>query len=149
VKIISENKKAFFNYEILEKFEAGISLMGQEVKSIKNYGVGLAGSFIVLKNSEFFWIGANIPPFQPGNALSNYDPERSRRLLLKKEEIKYLIGKTRQKGLTIIALKVYTKGGKIKLEFGLARGRKKFDKRDLIKKREAERNIEKALKGDF
>ena len=147
MKILSENKKAYFNYEILEKFEAGISLIGQEVKSLKTRGVNLAGNFIVLKDEEIFWVGANIAPYQPKNAPADYNPERSRKLLLKKLEIKYLIGKSKQKGLTLIPLKLYTtRGGKIKLEFALAKGKKKFDKKEQIKKREIKREIDKELK---
>jgi len=143
---IAENKKAFFNYTILEKFEAGISLLGQEVKSLKTRGINLAGSYIVLKDEEVFWIGANIPPYQPRNIGSSYDPERSRKILLKKSEIKFLLGKARQKGLTLIPLKVYTVRGKIKLEFAIVKGKRKFDKRDSIKKRDVEREIERELK---
>lgn len=146
MKIISENKKAYFNYQILEKFEAGISLIGQEVKSLKTRGVNLAGSYVILKNSEVFWIGTHIHPYQPKNAPADYNPERSRKLLLKKIEIRYLIGKSRQKGLTLIPLRIYTKRGKIKLEFGLAKGKRKVDKRELIKKREIEREIKRELK---
>ena len=149
MKVLAENKKAYFNYRILEKFEAGISLIGQEVKSIKTRGVNLAGSYVVIKNSEAFWIGARISSYQPKNIPPDYNPERSRKLLLKKSEIKYLIGKTKQKGLTLIPLRVYTKRGKIKLEFGIARGKKKVDKRELIKKREIEREIRKAMKEKF
>jgi len=146
VKVLAENKKAYFNYQILEKFEAGISLIGQEVKSIKTRGVNLAGSYVVIKDSEVFWIGAKISPYQPKNLPPDYNPERSRKLLLKKSEIKYLIGKTKQKGLTLIPLRVYTKRGKIKLEFGIAKGLKKVDKRELIKKREVERELKRELK---
>ena len=146
MKLLSENKKAYYNYQILEKFEAGVSLIGQEVKSIKTRGTSLAGSYITVRDEEIYWIGAKIPAYQPKNAPSDYDPERSRKLLLKKSEIKYLIGKSKQKSLTLIPLKVYTKKGKIKIEFGIARGKKKFDKRELIKKRETEREIEKTLK---
>ena len=149
MKVLTENKKAYFNYEILEKFEAGISLIGQEVKSIKTRGVNLAGSYVVIKNSEAFWIGARISSYQPKNIPPDYNPERSRKLLLKKSEIKYLIGKTKQKGLTLIPLRVYTKTGKIKLEFGIGKGLKKVDKRELIKKREVEREIRKAMKEKF
>ncbi len=146
MKLIAENKRAYFNYQILEKFEAGISLIGQEVKSIKTRGVNLAGSYIVVKDEEVFWIGTNIPPYQPKNAPPDYNPERSRKLLLQKSEIKYLIGKAKQRGLTLIPLKVYTKRGKIKLEVGIAKGLKKVDKRELIKKREIKKEIEKELK---
>ncbi len=146
VKVLAKNRKAYFNYEILKKFKAGISLIGQEVKSIKTRGASLAGSYVVLKEEEVFWIGLNIPPYQPKNAPKDYNPERTRKLLLKKSEIKYLIGKTIQKGLTLIPLRLYTKNRKIKLEFGIAKGKKKADKRELIKKREVEREIEKQLK---
>ncbi len=149
MRTIIENKKAYFNYQILEKFEAGISLIGQEVKSIKSGRINLAGSYVVLKDSEVFLIGANIPPYQPKNAPPDYHPERSRKLLLKKSEIKYLIGKVRQRGLTLVPLKVYTKRGKIKLEFGVTRGKKKVDKRELIKKREFEREKERFLKREI
>jgi SsrA-binding protein len=151
--VLAENKKAYYNYKILEKFEAGISLIGQEVKSIKTRGLNLAGSYVVLKGitksgrPEAFWIGAKISPYQPKNIPSNYNPERTRKLLLKKTEINYLIGKTKQKGLTLIPLRIYTKNGKIKLEFGVAQGKKKFDKRELIKKREVEKEIKRTLKG--
>lgn len=153
MRVISENKRAYFDYEVLEKFEAGISLLGQEVKSIKTRGVNLAGSYVILKQTQFgknlevFWIGAKILPYQPKNAPSYYNPERSRKLLLKKNEIKHLIGKIRQRGLTLIPLKVYTKNGKLKLEFAIAKGKKKFDKRELIKKRDIEREIRRALRG--
>lgn len=143
---LAENKKAYFNYTILEKFEAGIALLGQEVKSLKTHGVNLAGSYVVLKDEELFWIGANIPPYQPRNIGSSYNPERSRKLLLKKSEIKYLLGKSKQKGLTLMPLKVYTVRGKIKLEFAIVKGKRQFDKRELIKKRSVERDIEREIK---
>jgi len=149
VKTIIENKKAYFKYRILEKFEAGISLIGQEVKSIKLGRINLAGSYVVLKGEEVYLIGANIPPYQPKNVPADYNPERSRKLLLKKSEIKYLIGKVKQRGLTLVPLKVYTKRGKIKLEFGVAKGKKKADKRELIKKREFEREKERFLKREI
>ena len=142
---IADNKKAYFNYEILEKLEAGLVLNGQEVKSLKTRGVSLAGSYIVLRDNEAYWVGAKIPAYQPKNAPADYDAERSRKLLLKKSEIKELIGKSQQKGLTLIPLKLYTKQGKIKIEFGLAKGKKKFDKRETIKKRESEREVRRAM----
>lgn len=146
MKEITKNKKAFFNYEILEKLMAGISLLGLEVKSIKSGRISLKSTYVVLRNEEAFLIGANIPPYQPKNAPKDYNPERSRKLLLKKSEIKYLIGKTKQKGLTIVPLRVYNIRGKIKLEIGLVKGKKKFDKRRIIKKREGEREIRRILK---
>jgi len=146
MKVLAENKKAYFNYRILEKLEAGVSLIGQEVKSIKLRRINLAGSYVVLKNSEVFLVGANVPPYQPKNIPPDYNPERARKLLLKKSEIKYLIGKVKQKGLTLVPLRVYTKRGKIKLEFGIAKGLKKVDKRELIKKREIEKELKRELK---
>ncbi|MCH8741290.1 SsrA-binding protein SmpB [Patescibacteria group bacterium] len=147
MKTLAENKKAYYNYQILEKFEAGIVLIGQEVKSIKLGRVNLAGSYVVIKDNEAYLIGCNVPPYQPKNAPPGYNPERSRKLLLKKLEIKYLIGKSKQKGLTLAPLKMYTKSGKIKLEFGIARGKKKKDRRELLKKREVEIKIKRALHG--
>ena len=142
MNVISKNKKAYFTYNILEKMEAGISLNGQEVKSIKSGQINLAGSFAVLRGKEVFLVGLKVPPYQPKNAGASYDPERSRRLLLKKNEINYLIGKTKQKGLTIVPLMVYTKAGKIKIELGLVQGKSAPDKRELIRKREAKRQLE-------
>jgi len=130
---------------VLEKFEAGIVLNGQEVKSIRGGNIGLKGSYVVVREGEVFLIGATVPPYQPKNALPDYDPERSRKLLLKKKEIDYLIGKTREKGLTLIPLKIYSKYAKIKLEFGIAKGKRKSDKRETIKKRDTDREIRREL----
>ena len=149
MKIITENKKALFNYAILEKFEAGIVLIGQEVKSIKLGRINLAGAYVVLREEEVFLVGANVPPYQPKNAPKHYNPKRARKLLLTKKEIKYLIGKSRQKGLTMIPLMIYTRKGKIKLEFGLGKGKRKFDKREAIKKREVEREIKRHVGKEF
>lgn len=135
------NKKGAFDYEILEKFEAGIALKGFEVKSIKTGRINLRGSFVTVKNSELYLTGANIPPYQPKNTPLDYDPTRSRKLLLNNKEIKYLIGKSQQKGLTLIPVRVYIKNNLIKLEFGVAKGKKKYDKREIIKKREFERLV--------
>jgi len=148
MKVLAENKKAYFNYEVLEKFEAGIVLNGQEVKSLKTRGVNLMGNYVIVKDEEMFWVGARIPAYQPKNAPSGYDEERSRKLLLEKSEIKRLIGKSKERGLTLIPLRVYTRNAKIKLEFGLARGRKKTDKREEIRRRETEREIQRALKNN-
>jgi len=146
MKVLSENKKAYFNYEIVDRFQAGICLQGQEVKSIKSGRINLAGSYVVLRSEEVYLVGAKVPPYQPKNAPGDYDPERSRKLLLRKAEIKQLIGKTKEKGLTLVPLKVYTIKGQIKIEFGVAKGRKIIDKRQLIKKRETDKEIERELK---
>ena len=146
MKVLAENRKAYFNFEILEKFEAGIVLFGQEVKSLKTWGTNLTGTYVVIRGKEIFWVGANIPPWQPKNIGGSYNPQRDRKLLLKRSEIKYLIGKSKQKGLTLVPLRLYTKKGKIKLEFGLGKLRKKVQKKELIKKREIEREIQTALR---
>ncbi len=145
MKIFSENKKAYFNYEILEKFEAGLVLVGTEVKSIRGGHIALAGSYVVLRDKEAFLIGAKIPAYQPKNAPAGYNPERQRKLLLNKKEINYLIGKTKVKGFSLIPLKIYENNGRIKLEFGLAKGKRKYDKKEKIKKRDVEREINREL----
>jgi SsrA-binding protein len=143
---LAENKKAYFDYEILEKFEAGVVLLGHEVKSIRSGRITLAGSYIIFKDNEPYLLNANIPPYQPKNTPTSYDPNRLRKLLLNKKEIQYLLGKSQQKGLTLLPLRVYTKKGKIKLEFGIARGRKRAGKKELLKKRDIKREIEIELK---
>jgi SsrA-binding protein len=146
MKVLAQNKKAYFKYKILEKFEAGIVLIGPEVKSIKSGRINLVGSFVVLKDNEAYLIGCHIPPYQPKNMPADYNPERSRKLLLKKTEIKHLIGKSKQKGLTLVPLRVYTRKGRIKIEFATVKGKKKVDKREIIKKREVEREMQRELK---
>ena len=142
---LADNKKAFFNYEILERFEAGLVLTGQEVKSIKLGRINIAGAYVIIRGGEAYLINANVPPYQPKNVSQDYDPVRPRKLLLKKSEINYLAGKSDEAGLTLVPLRVYTKKGKIKLEFATAKGRKKIDKKDLIRKREVERDIKREL----
>src|SRR3990167_3863612 len=137
--IITTNKRAYFDYQILETIEAGVELKGFEVKAIKTGRINLAGSYVVIRNNEAWLINADIPAYQPKNAPINYDSKRTRRLLLKKSEIKNLIGSIVEKGLTLMPLKVYTKNRKVKIEIGLGKSRKKKDKRELIKKREAKR----------
>jgi SsrA-binding protein len=145
--ILADNKKAYFNYSILETFEAGIVLLGTEVKSVRAGHMGLKSSYVVIsKDNEVFLMGANISPFQPNNAPEDYKSDRTRKLLLRKKEIDYLIGKSHQKGLTFIPLRVYNKKGKIKLEFGIGKGKKEFDKRETIKRREQKEEIEREMK---
>lgn len=140
------NKKAFFNYEILEKFEAGLVLLGGEVKSIRNNHYSLQGAYITVEDEEAWLVKAMIAPYQPKNMSGQYNPERKRKLLLNKKELQYLQGKTKEKGLTIVPLKVYNKHGQIKLEIALAKGKSKGDKREVLKKRIAERDIARELK---
>ncbi len=141
--VITTNKRAYFDHEILKTFEAGVELKGLEVKSIKNGRINLASSYVVFRENQFWLLGADIPAYQPKNAPEDYNSKRTRRLLLKSNEIKELIGKTQEKGLTLLPLKVYTKGklNLIKIEIGLAKSRKKADKRELLKKREADREM--------
>jgi len=141
-----ENKKAYFDYEILEKIEAGLQLLGWEVKSLKNKRGSLAGSHIIVRGGEIFLIGLDILPYQPQNMPKNFEKQRTIKLLVQKKEINYLEGKSKEKRLTMIPLKLYIKNGKIKLEFGLCRGKKEFEKREKIKKREIDRNIERLMK---
>lgn len=142
----AENRKVYFDYEILEKFEAGLVLSGPEVKSIRNGRMNLAGSYINVHDNELYLIGASIAPYQPKNQPADYDPQRSRKLLLKSQEIASLTGKIKQKGLTLVPLKVYNKGRRIKIEIAVARGKKQYDKRAAISKKEAARKIERELK---
>jgi len=144
----AENRKAYFNYEILEKITAGIELLGFEVKAIKAGRMSLDGAYIVVRGNEAFLIGAGITSLQPKNTPKDYDERRNRKLLLTKKEIRYLAGKEKQNGLTIVALSVYNIGRKIKLELGLAKGKKKSDKRESIKKRESDREIRRTLKNE-
>jgi len=143
--IFSVNKRALFDYDIIEKFEAGIELKGFEVKAITTGHVNISGAYAIIRNQEVWLLNLDIPPYQPKNTPPSYNPKRTRRLLLKRNEIKNLIGKTKEKNLTLIAIKLYNKNNKVKLELGLARSRKKYDKRELIKKRETEREIQRNI----
>jgi len=142
MKILSENRKAHFDYEIFEKFEAGIELFGFEVKSAKQGKFHIVGSYVLPKNNELWLVGAKIDPYQQNNLPKEYDPERNKKLLLHKSEIKYLIGKINQKFM-LIPLNVFLKNNFVKILLGLARPRKKQDKRELIKKREFKREVKK------
>ncbi len=144
--VVQKNKEARFNYEILEEFEAGIVLTGPEVKSAKRGQISLQGSYVSLRGEQLWLVHCHISPYQHAAASGTYEPERERRLLLRKEEIRSLIGKLHSRGLTLIPLSFYTKRGLIKVLLGLGRGRKKFDKRAQIKKRETDRKIQKALR---
>lgn len=143
--VIATNKRAYFDYEILETYEAGIELSGVEVKSIRAGRVNLAGSYVLIRGNDVRLLNADIPPFQPQNTPEDYNSKRTRHLLLNKSEIKNLIGRIHEKGLTLMPLKVYTKNRKIKIEIGLAKSRKKADKREFIKKRDVRREL-KSLK---
>lgn len=135
------NKKAHLDYEVLEKFEAGIELLGHEVKSVKNSHGSFEGARVLIRGGEAFLIGATIPLYQPGNAHAGYETDRNRKILLTKKEIAELYGAASQKGQTIIPISMYSKGKKIKIEIALVRGKKKYDKREDIKKRDIQRDI--------
>ena len=143
----AENRKARFNYEILEKYETGIELLGTEVKSVRAGQMSLEGAFVIARGGEAFIINANIPPFQPKNAPKDYDPLRNRKLLLTKKEIEELAGSEKNKSLTIVPISVYNKNRKIKVEVALVKGKKKFDKRETLKKRDTDREIRREYKG--
>ncbi len=146
MKIVAQNRKAYHDYSIEESLETGIALKGTEVKAIREGRVNLKDSYVLIKDNEAFLLNCHISPYSHGNIM-NHDPLRTRKLLLHKKEIKKLIGKTREKGFTLIPLKVYFKGSHIKTEIGLAKGKKLFEKRDRIKEREAKREIERTMKG--
>lgn len=141
----ADNSKALFDYEILERFVAGIELIGTEVKSIRAGKISLRGSFVSVRGNEAYLIGADIPAYQPKNAPKEYDSTKARRLLLAKKELGELKTAEGTKGLTIIPLSVYSKGRFLKLDLAIARGRKKFDKREMIKKRDVERDLKRTL----
>jgi SsrA-binding protein len=146
MQIYATNEKAHFDYNILEKFEAGLVLSGQEVKSVKKGSASIRGCYVKIFDQEAWLLGATIPPYQPGNVPDSYDQQRSRKLLLKQSELKYLIGKSAELGLTIVPIKLYNKNNLIKLEIGLGRGKKKTDKREAITKRETKRKLQRTLK---
>lgn len=141
----ADNKKARFNYEILEEYEAGVALTGPEVKSVRAGQISLKEAFGTIRGSEVYLTNAHISPYKPAST-QNQEPTRSRKLLLSRSEIDSLIGKLQTKGLTLIPLKIYDKNGKIKVQLGLGRGKKKFDKREALKSRDQRREIERGLK---
>jgi SsrA-binding protein len=141
-----KNKTVFFNYELMEKYEGGIELLGTEVKAIRGGKASLKGAFIIIRGGEVFLINANIQPYQPQNIDKNYNPLRNRKILLTKKEIKKLVDADRNKGLTIVPISLYNKGNKIKIELAVMKGKRKHDKRETIKKRETDIIIQRELK---
>lgn len=146
MKTLIQNRRAKFDYEILETYEAGIVLLGKEVKSLKNGQAKLDGSYAFISNGELMLLNMHITPYQPKNTMGLAEPDRSRKLLLHKKEIRYLIGKLKEKKFTLVPTKVYIKQGKIKLEIGLGRGKTEIDKRETIKKREADREMRRNIR---
>ena len=146
-KVISTNRKAFHNYTILETVEAGLALRGTEVKSLRDSQVNFKDCYAAIDDNEAWLIGCHITPYHHGSD-ANHDPERRRKLLLHRREISRLLGKVAERGLTLIPLRLYFKGGRAKVELGLARGKKLHDKRQDQKTQEAKREVERALRGD-
>lgn len=144
-KIIADNRQARHGYFVLEALEAGIELVGTEVKSIRCGGVNLKDSWCEIADGEIYVNGMHISPYEKGN-IFNKDPRRVRRLLLHKSEIRRLYDKVRQEGLTLIPMKLYYKGSRVKMEVGLCKGKKLYDKRDDMAKRQSQRDIERAIK---
>jgi SsrA-binding protein len=142
----ADNRKAHFNYEIQEEYEAGIVLLGPEVKSIRAGHISIKEAFATVRGGEIYLTNAHISPYKPAKT-DGYEPTRSRKLLLKSSEITHLIGKAQEQGLTLVPLRVYNKNGNIKVVIAVARGKKKYDKRETLKRREQERDIKRSLKG--
>jgi SsrA-binding protein len=144
-RVIVENKKAFHDYFIEDRYQAGIVLTGTEIKSIRMRAVNLKDSFARIENGEVFLYNVHISPYTHGNRF-NHDPKRIRKLLLTKKEISKLIGKTKEKGYSLVPLKLYFSGDWVKVELGLAKGKKEFDKRESIKEKDIKRQIDRAIR---
>ncbi|MGI6220962.1 MAG: SsrA-binding protein SmpB [Coriobacteriales bacterium] len=145
-KSIARNRRAFHDYDILETFEAGIVLTGTEVRSLRDNNCQLTECFVIIRKNEAWAVGIHISPYRNGS-YSNVNPDRNRKLLLHKKQIRHLLEKTREKGMSIVPLEMYfDKNGRVKVEIGLAKGRKLHDKRDAMAKRDAKREMERALK---
>jgi len=146
IKVVATNRKARHDFFIEERFEAGVSLLGTEVKAIREGRINLKDSYALIKDEEVFLIGCHISPYSHGNIM-NHEPERTRKLLLHKKQIRSLMGKLIRQGYTLVPLSVYiNKAGKVKLELGLARGKKFADVRESVKEKEAQRDIERAMR---
>jgi SsrA-binding protein len=147
---LAQNRKASFDYEILDKYEAGLVLYGHEVKAVKAGQVSLKGSFISVRTkdgkTELYLVGCQISPYKQAGPLPDYNQTRERKLLLNRREISHLLGRRQVEGLTLIPLKIYTNHSFLKLEFAVARGKKQYDKREAIKKREIDRNLRSLTK---
>ena len=143
---IAKNRRAYHDYDVLETFEAGIVLTGTEVRSLRDNNCQLTECFVIIRKNEAWMIGVHIPPYSNGGH-SNVDPDRNRKLLLHKHQIRYLLEKTRERGMSIVPLRMYfDANGRVKVEVGLARGRKNYDKRQVIAKRDSDREIQRAMK---
>lgn len=148
IKVVYNNKRATFDYEILERFEAGVVLTGTEIKSVRDNKVSLQQSFVQARGDELWLLEANIAQYVHGNR-ENHDPKRPRKLLLHRREINRILTNLTQKGLTVVPTRMYLKGGRAKIEVALARGKRKYDKREDIARRDADRQVERALREKF
>lgn len=146
MKSLISHKRVRYDFDILETFEAGIALLGTEVKSIRGGQGKIEGSYVLVRGGEAFWVGASIPAFQKKNQATSYEPERVRKLLLTRKEIAELEIQSERQGLTIVPIMLYNKNAKLKLQIALARGKKKHDKRESIKARDTKRDIEREVK---
>lgn len=152
MSVLALHKRAAFDYEFLEKFQAGLVLTGPETKAAKAGSANLSGSFVVFRGSgglrpEAYLINAYIAPYKYAGKKESYNPERARKLLLRRREIAHLVGKQQEKGLTLVPIRLYTERSLVKLEFAVARGKKKFDKRQTIKERELKRRLHDVKRG--
>jgi SsrA-binding protein len=146
MRVVATNKKAYFNYELLENYEAGVSLVGSEVKSLRQGRVSLKDSYAEVRGGEVFLLNFHISPYEAANRF-NHDPEREKKLLLHRQEIKRLSGKIREKGLTLVPTKVlFNDKGKVKIEIALAKGKRVYQKKEVIKERDRERELRAELK---
>jgi SsrA-binding protein len=148
IKVVYNNKRATFDYEILERFEAGLALTGTEIKSVRENQVSLQQSYVQARGDELWLLEANIAQYIHGNR-ENHEPKRPRKLLLHRREINRILTNMAQKGLTVVPTRLYLKGGRAKVEIALARGKRKFDKREDIARRDADRQVERALREKF
>jgi len=139
------NRKAYFDYEVLETYEAGIALLGYEVKAVRAGKAGIVGAYAKIYNGEAWLVQATISPYQEKNTPANYDQKRARKLLLKKDELKTLIGKTKEKSYTLVPLRLYANRGRIKVELALCKSKKLHDKREAIKERETKRTLKRFI----
>lgn len=146
MSVLAKNKDAYFNYSIEQELEAGIVLFGQEVKSAKSGNVSLKGSHVIIKGEEAFLVNSHISPYKYAGRIEIYEPTRARKLLLQKKQITSLIGKAKEQGMAVVPLEMYTKNGLVKVKLGIGRGKKKYDKRATIRKREDERKISRAIR---
>lgn len=145
-KVVSDNRKARYLYDILETYEAGVQLTGTEVKSIRAGKINMQDGYALIRNSEAWLLNVHISPYTSSSQYFNHDPRRTRKLLLHRQEIRKLIGKVEQQGLTLVPLKMYLKRGLVKVSIGLAKGKKLHDKREDLKRRQDQRDIQRAMK---